>query len=61
VLADGGYALRDLGAGATELTFDGDLEGRGPGKLILSFVSSRVRAGFPEFAQSIKQAIETST
>ena len=58
-LSDGGYELRDLGT-ATELTFHGDLEGRGIGKLIIGFVSSRVRAGFPDFAQSIKEAIEAS-
>lgn len=58
VVADGGYALRDVD-GSTELTFHGDLEGHGPGKLILGFVSKRVRAGFPAFARSIKDAIET--
>lgn len=57
VLVDGGYALRDLD-GATELTFHGDLEGRGPGKLLEAFVSSRVRAGFPAFAAAIKDAVE---
>lgn len=56
-IADGGYALRDLG-GSTELTFHGDLEGHGVGKVILGFVSSRVRAGFPAFAQAIKETVE---
>ncbi len=60
VLVDGGYALRDV-AGATELTFHGDLEGRGVGKLIEAFVSSRIRAGLPEFAQAIKSAVEANT
>ncbi|MGH9184831.1 MAG: SRPBCC family protein [Acidimicrobiales bacterium] len=56
-IVDGGYALRDLG-GSTELTFHGDLEGHGPGKVILGFVSSRVRAGLPAFAKAIKETIE---
>lgn len=60
VLVDGGYTLREL-VGATELTFHGDLEGRGFGKLIEAFVSSRVRAGFPAFADAIKQAVEEHT
>ncbi len=60
VIVDGGYTLRDLG-GSTELTFHGDLEGRGPGKLIEAFVSSRVRAGFPDFADAISLAVETHT
>ena len=59
VLSEGGYELREQGAG-TELTFHGDLEGHGVGRLILGFVSRRVRAGFPEFAQSIKETIEAS-
>ncbi len=59
-LVDGGYTLREL-VGATELTFHGDLEGRGFGKLIEAFVSSRVRAGFPAFADAIKQAVEEHT
>lgn len=58
VVAEGGYELRAVGDGATELTFFGDLEGQGVGKLMLGFVASRVRAGFPEFAQSIKQTVE---
>ena len=56
---DGGYELRERDGG-TELTFYGDLEGHGPGKLILGFVSWRVRAGFPEFAQSIKETVEAN-
>lgn len=59
-IADGGYALRAVDGG-TALTFHGDLEGRGVGKLMLGFVSSRVRAGFPEFAAAIKKAIEEAT
>lgn len=59
VVAAGGYDLRQVGA-STELTFFGELEGHGIGKLILGFVSSRVRGGFPEFAQSIKQVVEES-
>lgn len=57
VIEDGGYAFRDLGA-STEVTFHGDLAGRGPGKLIEGFVSNRVRAGFPAFALAMKTAIE---
>ncbi|MGH9224057.1 MAG: SRPBCC family protein [Acidimicrobiales bacterium] len=59
VIADGGNALRDVG-GMTALTFHGDLQGRGLGNLILAFASSRVRSGFPRFAQSIKETIESS-
>lgn len=59
VVREGGYELREQD-GATELTFHGDLEGHGAGQLILGFVSRRVRAGFPEFAQSIKDTIEAS-
>ncbi len=59
VVSEGGYDLRERGTG-TELTFHGDLEGRGAGKLMLGFVSWRVRAGLPEFAQSIKEAVEAS-
>ena len=58
-VCDGGYALRAVDGG-TELTFTGDLEGHGPGKLILGFVSRKVRGGFPEFAQSIKDVVEAS-
>ncbi len=58
-LSDGGYELRKQGE-ATELTFHGDLEGHGIGKPILGLVSSRVRASFPEFAQSIKDTVEAS-
>ena len=58
-VCEGGYELRGVGAG-TELTFSGDLEGHGIGKLILGFVSHKVRGGFPEFAQSIKDVVETS-
>lgn len=58
VVESGGYALRAIDGSHTELTFWGDLAGRGPGKLILGFISSRVRAGFPEFARSIKDTVE---
>lgn len=58
-VCEGGYELRPAGNG-TELTFSGDLEGHGIGKLMLGFVSRKVRGGFPEFAQSIKDVIETS-
>lgn len=60
VVSDGGYELRAQGR-STELTFHGDLEGHGIGKLLLGVVSSRVRAGFPAFARSIKDTIEAST
>lgn len=59
VVSEGGYELREQGT-ATELTFHGDLEGRGIGKLILGPLSRRVRAGFPEFAQSIEDTVEAS-
>ena len=58
-VSEGGYELRERG-GATELTFHGDLDGHGIGKLILGPLSRRVRAGFPEFAQSIKETVEAS-
>lgn len=58
VVEAGGYRLRAIDGSHTELTFWGDLEGRGPGKLILGFISSRVRASFPEFARSIKDTVE---
>jgi len=62
VVSEGGYELREQGAGTelTFLTFHGDLEGHGVGRVILGFVSWRVRAGFPEFAQRIKDAVEAS-
>lgn len=58
VVGDGGYELRKQD-GRTQLTFHGDLEGHGAGKVILGFVSWRVRAGFSDFAQSIKDTVET--
>ena len=59
-VCEGGYELRPAGADATELTFSGNLEGHGIGKLILGFVSRKVRGGFPDFAQSIKDVVEAS-
>ncbi len=59
VVSDGGYALRERD-GRTELTFHGDLEGHGIGKLFVGLVSSRVRAGLPAYVESIKATIEAS-
>ena len=60
VVSDGGYELRPSGD-VTELTFHGDLEGHGIGKLMLPVVSSRVRAGLPAYVQTIKETIESRT
>ena len=58
VVQAGGYRMRAIDAGHTELTFWGDLAGRGLGVLLVGFISKRVRASFPEFAQAMKATIE---
>ena len=54
-----GVALRERD-GRTELTFHGDLEGRGVGKLLPGPVSSRGRAGLPAYVAGIKRAVKAA-
>jgi carbon monoxide dehydrogenase subunit G len=57
-IREGGYDLAEEGEG-TRVTYFNDLQGRGIGKLLEGTVTKRLAKGADEFAQKIKQAVET--